>query len=65
MSPYALMGRDPRDGTSLDGGYGCLLAELSGDIRGMKIGLPVDCYGEGLDGEVKARTAGTPGQRLP
>ena len=50
----ALMGRDPRDGTSLDGGYGCLLAELSGDIRGMKIGLPVDCYGEGLDGEVKA-----------
>ena len=49
----ALMGRDPRDGTSLDGGYGCLLAELSGDIRGMKIGLPVDCYGEGLDGEVK------------
>ena len=50
----ALMGRDPRDGTSLDGRYGCLLAELSGDIRGMKIGLPVDCYGEGLDGEVKA-----------
>ena len=50
----ALMGRDPRDGTSLDGGYGRLLAGLSGDIRGMKIGLPVDCYGDGLDGEVKA-----------
>lgn len=50
----ALMGRDPRDGTSLDGGYGPLLAGLSGDIRGMKIGLPVDCYGDGLDGEVKA-----------
>lgn len=49
----ALMGRDPRDGTSLDGDYGHLLEGLTGDIRGMKIGLPSDCYGDGLDGEVK------------
>lgn len=49
-----LMGRDPRDATSLDGDYGHLLAGLTGDIRGLRIGLPVDCYGDGLDGEVKA-----------
>ena len=50
----AIQGRDPRDGTSLDGDYGHLLAGLTGDIRGLRIGLPVDCYGDGLDGEVKA-----------
>ena len=50
----ALMGRDPRDGTSLDGRYGNLLSGLTGDIRGMKIGLPGECFGEGPDGEVKA-----------
>ena len=49
-----LMGRDPRDGTSLNGPYGGLLSALTGDIRGLKIGLPVDCCGDGLDGEVKA-----------
>ncbi len=49
-----LQGRDPKDGTSLDGQYGTLLNGLTGDVRGLKIGLPVDCYGDGLDGEVKA-----------
>ncbi len=49
-----LQGRDPKDGTSLDGQYGTLLNGLTGDMRGLKIGLPVDCYGDGLDGEVKA-----------
>lgn len=48
-----LQGRDPRDGTSLDGQYGNLLGGLTGDVRGLRIGLPVDCYGDGLDGEVK------------
>lgn len=49
-----IQGRDLRDGTSLDGQYGHLLEALTGDIRGMKVGLPVDCFGEGLDGEIKA-----------
>ena len=49
-----LQGKDLRDGTSLDGQYGGLLARLTGDVRGLKIGLPVDCYGDGLDREVKA-----------
>lgn len=49
-----LRGRDPRDGTSLDGPPGQLLGGLTGDVRGLTIGLPVDCYGSGLDGEVRA-----------
>ena len=49
----ALMGKDPRDGTSLDVPAGNLLAALTGDVRGLKIGLPADCFGEGLDGEVR------------
>lgn len=49
----ALMGKDPRDGTSLDVPAGGLLASLNGDVRGMKIGLPADCFGEGLDPEVR------------
>lgn len=61
-----LMGHDPHDATSLPDpycdwsgsgprvDYGRLLAGLTGDIRGMKIGLPTDCFGDGLDGEVRA-----------
>lgn len=48
-----LMGRDPRDATSLDG-PGRLLETLTGDVRGLKIGLPSECFGEGLDREVKS-----------
>lgn len=50
----ALQGKDPRDGTSLEGQYGHLLEHLTGDVRGLKIGLPADCYGNGLDSEVRA-----------
>lgn len=49
----ALMGKDPRDGTSLDVPAGGLLASLTGDVRGLKIGLPADCFGDGLDPEVR------------
>lgn len=47
-----MQGKDSRDGTSLDVPAGSLLAGLDGDIRGMKIGLPADCFGDGLTGEV-------------
>ena len=50
----AIQGRDPRDATSLDGPYGGLLAGLTGDLRGLTVGLPVECFGDGLDGEVRA-----------
>ena len=49
----AVMGKDPRDGTSLDVPAGRLLSGLTGDVRGMKIGIPADCFGDGLDPEVK------------
>ena len=42
-----VMGRDPRDGTSLDVPAGGLLAALTGDVRGLRIGLPQECFGEG------------------
>ena len=48
------MGRDPRDGTSLDVPAGGLLAALTGDVRGLRIGLPRECFGEGLDSAVRA-----------
>ena len=49
----AVQGKDPRDGTSLDVPAGRLLAGLTGDVRGMKIGIPADCFGDGLDPQVR------------
>ena len=49
-----IQGRDRRDATSLDVPAGTLLSSLTGDLRGRKIGIPADCFGEGLDGEVRA-----------
>ena len=49
----AVMGKDPRDGTSLDVPTGGLLAGLTGDVRGMKVGIPADCFGDGLDPAVR------------
>ena len=46
-------GKDPHDGTSLSGFSGSLLSSLTGDIRGLKIGLPVEGYGDGLDPQVR------------
>lgn len=44
---------DRHDGTSLQGQYGNLLNQLTGDVRGLKIGLPVECFGDGLDNNVR------------
>ena len=49
-----IQGRDPRDGTSLDAPAGGLLSSLTGNLRGKKIGLPADCFGQGLDSEVRS-----------
>ena len=48
-----IQGKDPYDATSLSGCYGNLLSSLSGDVKGHRIGLPTDCFGEGLDPEVR------------
>ncbi len=48
-----ICGKDDLDGTSLDIKYESLLESLNGDIKGMKIGLPKQCFDKGLDDEVK------------
>lgn len=50
-----IQGRDRRDSTTVDGGYGGLLASLTGDLRGLRVGLPVECFGEGLHPQVANR----------
>lgn len=50
-----ISGKDRRDATSLEYDSGGLLASLNGDIKGLKIGMPSDCFGNGLDGEVKEK----------
>lgn len=50
-----IQGKDRRDSTTVDGNYGGLLASLNGDIRGLRVGLPVECFGEGLDPQVAQR----------
>ena len=50
-----LQGRDERDGTSLEFDCGHLLQNLSADLTGLKIGIPMDCFGDGLDPEVRER----------
>lgn len=51
----AVMGKDPHDGTSLDVPCGHLFESLSDDLRGLKLGIPVDCFGDGLDADVRAQ----------
>lgn len=48
----AVAGRDSRDATSVPGPYGNVLAQLDGDLRGVKIGLPRECFGQGLEPEI-------------
>ena len=45
---------DRRDATTVKGRYGGLLAGLTDDVRGMRLGIPVHWFGEGLDAEVRA-----------
>ena len=48
-----IQGQDLRDSTSLKIRRGNLLSSLTGDVRGLKIGIPADCFGDGLDSEVR------------
>ena len=47
-------GHDPRDSTSMDIPVPDYLAEMQGDIKGMKIGLPTEYFAEGLEDDVRA-----------
>lgn len=48
-----LYGRDEMDSTSLSAVHGDFKEALNKDIKGMKIGLPKEYFGEGIDPEVK------------
>ncbi len=47
-----LMGHDMHDSTSVPREYSSLAAGMNADIRGMKIGLPKEYFGEGISEEV-------------
>ena len=46
-----IAGHDWRDTTSAE--KGCYLAGLNGDVRGLKIGIPKEYFGEGVNTEVE------------
>jgi aspartyl-tRNA(Asn)/glutamyl-tRNA(Gln) amidotransferase subunit A len=50
-----IAGRDDKDSTTLDAPVPDYLAALTGDIKGIKIGIAKEFFGEGLDPEVEAR----------
>jgi len=50
-----LAGRDPLDSTSLDQPVPDYTAALTGDIKGLKIGLPKEYFDASIDAEVRLR----------
>ena len=51
-----IAGHDPNDSTSSDAQVGDYVAALNGDVRGLRVGVPSEYYGRGLDAEVKEKT---------
>jgi aspartyl-tRNA(Asn)/glutamyl-tRNA(Gln) amidotransferase subunit A len=49
-----IAGRDPRDATTADVPVPDYVAELGGDIKGARIGVPRALFGDGLDADVRA-----------
>jgi aspartyl-tRNA(Asn)/glutamyl-tRNA(Gln) amidotransferase subunit A len=54
-----LAGYDPKDSTSVDVEVPDYTGSLDEGISGMRIGLPKECYSEGLDEAVKSAVLGT------
>ncbi len=54
-----LAGYDPKDSTSVDAEVPDYTGTLDQGIAGMRIGLPKECYGRGLDEAVKSAVLGT------
>lgn len=51
-----IAGKDPMDGTSIDG-ESCFLASLNNNVKGLRIGIPIECYSTaGLDQDVAEKT---------
>jgi len=53
-----LAGRDPRDSTTADLPVPDFLAELEGGVQGVRIGLPREAFGDGLQTEVRGAVMG-------
>ncbi len=51
----AISGHDRYDSTSANVEVPDYLASLSGDVSGLRIGVPPECFAEGLDSEVKEK----------
>ncbi|MFN0108677.1 MAG: Asp-tRNA(Asn)/Glu-tRNA(Gln) amidotransferase subunit GatA [Blastocatellia bacterium] len=49
-----ISGHDRHDSTSSNAAVPDYLSALTGDIKGLRVGVPPECFGEGLDAEVKA-----------
>lgn len=49
-----ISGHDRHDSTSANVEVPNYLSALTGDIKGLRVGVPPECFGEGLDAEVKA-----------
>jgi aspartyl-tRNA(Asn)/glutamyl-tRNA(Gln) amidotransferase subunit A len=49
-----MAGRDPRDSTSADVPVPDYAAEMAQPVRGLRLGIPREYFGEGLDSEVRA-----------
>ena len=54
MVQSIINGHDKMDATSAYREYSDLFANLTADVKGLKIGLPKEYFGEGIDPEVKA-----------
>ncbi len=50
-----ISGRDRHDSTSSNKPVPDYLSALTGDIKGLRIGVPPECFGEGLDPQVKEK----------
>ena len=48
-----IAGRDPMDSTSADLPVPDYVAEIGRSVRGLKLGVPKEYFGDGLDGEVR------------
>ncbi|MER3456024.1 MAG: Asp-tRNA(Asn)/Glu-tRNA(Gln) amidotransferase GatCAB subunit A [candidate division GAL15 bacterium] len=48
-----ISGKDPHDSTSVDLPVPDFVASLEGEVRGLRVGLPVEFFGDGLQPEVR------------
>ena len=50
----AIAGHDPRDSTSIPGGVPDYTRALEADVKGLRLGVPRELFGEGIEPEVEA-----------